>query len=257
MDIQQISDLAAAYLSAGLGESWAGGFLLSVSESGEMPKGRGLTIAADLLEKGDPKTWPNWDLAISALDAASKSSSKDDAETLRSIANRVREGKLISDKQVNLVNRLINFAHVPKKMRDLNEFDFGWLDGVRQKVSMSSQWYWAHRPGTHGRLIKLLSAVEVLQLQNGEGNFQKQLSEESWEFATKHYASLWKEWNDAHSATGELKTHEGVICLVAGGQCMIDGQVCVSVMKDGVATYVQFNQLKAITRAPRRKKTSV
>lgn len=247
MDIHQISDLAAAYISAGLGESWAGGFLLSVAESGELPKGRGLTIASNLLEKGKPETWPNWNLAIDALDAASKCASKDDASTLRSIASHVRDGKILSEKQVKLALWLISSAEVPKNMKDLSDSDLEWLEGIKVKVSMTSVWYWSHRPGTHSRIMRALTEVKD----------QKQIFEESWEFLTKQFENSWKDWNAAQSASGELRKHDGEICLVIGERRMTEGHVYVSVIKSGISTSVNFNSLKSITRAPRSKKTSV
>jgi len=255
MDTQQIASLAAAYSAAGLGDTWAGGFLNSLAESGELPRGRGVSIAEGLLAKGDPETWAHWDLAMEALEAAKRHSNPNSAEILTSIANRVRSGSEISEKQVTLLKGLIESSDKPRQMRALERDEMEWLDAVTRKVTSTSSYYWAQKPGIRNRIERVFKEARVGYYKH-DSEPASEILQESWDFISKQFANHLRDWISAGAAAGELRTHKGELCIVIGERSENFGVVQVSVMKSGVHCHVPFGELKAAVRAPRRKKTA-
>ena len=50
-EIDKVRSLSQAYQAAGLGETWPGGFLASLSAEGKQPRGKGINILRDLDRK--------------------------------------------------------------------------------------------------------------------------------------------------------------------------------------------------------------
>ena len=250
MEMQQIHELAAAYSAAGLEGTWAGGFLVKLSQNEEMPRGRGMAILSDLIAKGPPEGWPHWDLATDALAAAEKTPIRDDAEALRSIAGRVRAGNAITKNQVAYVERLIASAGLQQDLHEVGPDDAEWLRGIADKFRSTNHFYWEHRPGTHSRVSRAIKQFEATLPEGAP----KAMPQESWSFLTEYYSKDWSEWNSCAGSFGELRRHGDEICLVIGPRAMERGQVSVAVMKAGSLTFVRYSDLKAAVRAPRKKK---
>jgi len=253
MDMQKIAELAAAYSAAGLGDTWAGGFLTSLSETGDPPRGRGMTIATDLLAKGFPENWPNWDLASRALEIAEGHPNAEDADALRSIANRVRSGNSISDKQVALLRHLVETADRPRAVRPVTPDETAWFESLVEKVNATNHFYWEHRPGTRNRIERFFKDARVGRYKSEER--AESISQDNWDFISKQFATHLRDWNAAGAIAGELREHGGDLCLVIGERTTKSGVIFVRVMKGETSYNAPFSDLKVAVRAPRRKKS--
>ena len=250
MEIKQIHELAAAYSAAGLTDTWAGGFLMKLSQNEEMPRGRGKAILSDLIEKGPPECWPHWNLAINALEAAKKKTLPDEVSALHSIAGQIRAGKSITENQVAYVKRLIATSDEQRKLHDVTADDAAWIAGIAAKFNATNFFYWDRKPGARSKITRALGHFDA----PAPAGSTKQVPQESWSFLTEYYAKDWSEWNDCLGSFGKLRRHEGSLCLVFGLREMRGGYVHVTVLKDGTPTCVRYRDLKVAERAPRKKK---
>lgn len=247
MDMKQVFDLAAAYSAAGLADTWAGGFLNSISENETLPRGRGLSILDDLLKKGPPESWPNWSLFVEARFCFEKLTGEK-LETLQSIVKNIKNGYAISDKQIALARKIIDTADIPTQYYALSKSDCEWIDGIFESFRFKNHYYWQHRASTYNRLSQIFNKHFNVKSDTLE------IDSENWGFLNSVYKKQMEAWNLANEIAGTLQNHDGKICLVLEDRFIDNLGVFVNVLKDGDVVKVKIDSLKPAVKPPRKKK---
>lgn len=158
-DLDKVRSLSQAYQDAGLGGTWPGGFLASLSAEGKPPRGNGVNILRELLEKGAPETWPSWQSAKGWLVVAETCVRKDEADTLRSFAGQVLQGRALTDRQKAYAERIVAGAQRPINSIQVDDELRQLTTGLFNRKSRMSQYYWGNKPATSNRVDRIINKI--------------------------------------------------------------------------------------------------
>ena len=193
-EVEKVRSLSQAYQAAGLGGTWAGGFLASLAAEGKPPRGNGVNILCDLLTKGEPNTWPSWQKAKDYLIAAESCIRKDEADTLKSFAAQVFQGRELTDRQKAYAERIMAGAQRPINSVAVDDELKALANGLyRRKVNMS-QYYWGNKPATSNRIDRIINKV----------NQQNEVEVEDVEFLKSQFKSVVALWDSIPEKVGSL-----------------------------------------------------
>jgi len=193
-NLSEVATLSQAYKDAGLGSTWSGGFLASIAAEGKQPRGNGINILRDLMTKGAPTTWPSWLKAKDYLAAAENCLRKDEADTLRSFAGQVFQGRDLTDRQKAYAERIMAGAQRPINSVAVDEELRTLANGLyRRKVNMS-QYYWGNKPATSNRIDRVIN--KIIQ--------QNEVENEDVEFLRSQFKAVVALWDSAPEKTGAL-----------------------------------------------------
>lgn len=193
-DLDKVRALSQAYKDAGLGNTWPGGFLNSLATEGKPPRGNGANILRDLLEKGEPNTWPSWAKAKDYLVSAENCLRKDEADTLRSFAAQVFQGRELTDRQKAYAEKIMAGAQRPINSMTVDDDLRALANGIyRRKLNMS-QYYWANKPATSNRIDRAINKVL----------HQNEVEVEDVEFIRSQFKNVVALWDSVPERTGVL-----------------------------------------------------
>jgi len=152
VDWKLITELAAAYDAAGMGETSSGRFLRSLASTQVAPRGRGVGWLNELLAKGPP---PAATLALVSELAALIEHAGAHAHQFESLVKRVRQGHIMLDWERELVEEIrIRAQEAPIV---LSEIEQALLDAAVATVSHGSTFYWQSRPAQVRKIYALHS----------------------------------------------------------------------------------------------------
>jgi hypothetical protein len=265
MDIRSISTLASEYNDAGLGKTWAGAFLKSISESEELPRGRGVSILDEILKKGSPSSWPHWDVYQTCIEYAEKmEETSENAKTLRSIASYFASGKELSEKQVSLVKKIVDSHLKPSVKKNLDEDDKKFIEIVRRVVTTKSHYYWQnYRPGVYSKVSKIFNELNLRNALLGFSEIKidaNEIEQESWDFLTDSFKINYSTWTSSLDLYGKVcKIKEtGELCMVIGNRAPgIDGKVVVDIMVNSSIKKEFVSALSEVKERKKREKKSI
>jgi len=193
-DLDKVRTLSQAYKDAGLGGTWSGGFLASLAAEGKQPRGNGVNILRDLMEKGEPNTWPSWNKAKDYLTVAESCLRKDEADTLRSFAAQIFQGRDLTDRQKAYAERIMAGSQRPITSVAVDDELRTLANGLyRRKVNMS-QYYWGNKPATSNRIDRTIN--KIIQ--------QNEVEVEDVEFLRSQFKAVVALWDSAPEKTGAL-----------------------------------------------------
>jgi hypothetical protein len=158
-EIDKVRTLSQAYQAAGLGGTWPGGFLASLSAEGKPPRGNGVNILRELLAKGAPETWPSWQSAKDWLVVAETCLRKDEADTLRSFAGQVLQGRELTERQKAYAERIVAGAQRPINSVQVDDELRQLASGLFNRKSRMSSYYWGNKPATSNRLDRIANKI--------------------------------------------------------------------------------------------------
>ena len=265
MDIRSISTLASEYNDAGLGKTWAGAFLKSISESEELPRGRGISILDEILKKGTPSSWPQWDVYQTCIEYAEKmEETSENAKTLRSIASYFASGRTLSEKQISLVKKIADSHLNPLVKKNLDEDDKKFIEIVRRVVLTKSHYYWQnYRPGVYSKVSKIFNELNLQYALVGFNEIKidaNQIEQESWDFLISSFKVNYSTWTSSLDLYGKIcKIKEtGELCMVIGNRAPgLDGKVVVDVMVNSSVKNVFVSSLSEVKERKKREKKNV
>ena len=193
-EVEKVRSLSQAYQDAGLGGTWPGGFLASLAAEGKPPRGNGVNILRDLLVKGAPETWPSWQSAKEWVKVAETCLRKDEADTLRSFAGQVLQGRELTDRQKAYAERIMAGAQRPINSVAVDDELRALANGLyRRKVNMS-QYYWGNKPATSSRIDRVIN--KVIQ--------QNEVEVEDVEFLKSQFKGVVALWDSIPEKVGSL-----------------------------------------------------
>jgi len=261
-DLDKVRSLSQAYQAAGLGGTWPGGFLASLSAEGKQPRGNGVNILRDLLAKGAPETWPSWQKAKDWLAVAETCVRKDEADTLRSFAGQVLQGRDLTERQKAYAERIVAGAQRPINSIQVDDELRQLTAGLFNRKSRMSQYYWGNKPATSNRIDRIAnkilyqSEVEVEDVDFLKSQFRAVVA--LWESIPEKVGSLCqvRPWHIPGRAWKNGDDNTPIDILIIGNRTFSGyGMVMVDVLLEG--TVVTSDAEKLIfpkVRKPRKKK---
>jgi|688.fasta_scaffold113301_4 hypothetical protein len=193
-DLDKVRTLSQAYKDAGLGGTWSGGFLASLAAEGKQPRGNGVNILRDLMEKGEPNTWPSWNKAKDYLTVAESCLRKDEADTLRSFAAQIFQGRDLTDRQKAYAERIMAGSQRPITSVTVDDELRTLTNGLCRRKSRMSPFYWGNKPATSNRIDRVISKILT----------QTTVEVEDVEFLKSQFKSVVALWNSIPEKIGTL-----------------------------------------------------
>lgn len=155
-DVSGVSAMSDRYIAAGLDDTWAGQFLSSVVKEGKAPRGRGIALLQDLLNREvqpeDIKKTYDWIIGLCIAGGTSN-------EYLTRQAMNVRKGYTLTDYNFNQIKSIeargmscVGRVATPEEARLAHNLNL--------IASHRSKFFWSHRPVTYGRLISLFKLIK-------------------------------------------------------------------------------------------------
>jgi hypothetical protein len=249
-DLDKVRSLSQAYQAAGLGGTWPGGFLASLSTEGKPPRGNGVNILRDLLAKGEPETWPSWQSAKEWVKVAETCLRKDEADTLRSFAGQVLQGRELTERQKAYAERIVAGAQRPINSVPVDDELRQLASGLFNRKSHMSSYYWGNKPATSSRIDRIANKILC----------QNEVEVEEVEFLKSQFKAVVALWNSIPEKVGSLsqiypwhipgRTHKNgddtnpIDTLVLGSRSFSSyGMVMVEVLVQGTVTVVNAEKL--------------
>ncbi len=266
MDIHSISNLAAQYSRAGLDKTWAGTFLLSLAASKEIPRGRGIDKLEEIIKKGDPQTWPDWGLRAQCVEFMKKISEarNEDIGILKNIVEYVDCGRKLSDRQIFLVNKIINSTNEAPEMKDLSNDDKIFIEVVRRRVKGSSSHYWNHRAGVFSSLKKAFQSVGIANplfySEDIPSISVDKIDKKHWDVFTSSYSAAYEAWctvPDLYGKICKIKTQNDELCIVLSDRSVNqEGKILVNVLHGGIPKFVRLMDIKEVKQKQPKKQST-
>jgi hypothetical protein len=220
-----VIELADGYRALGLEKSSAGRFICSIAQSGEAPRGRGISWLEEIVKQGLPCSLEQRDFLFTAAEAWPTLG-------LRRVADSLQSTGTLEDWQRGLIDKACE--ELATGPLELNEPLRQLLLGLQDVYIARGNSYWAGRPAIARRLEIIFKELKK--------ESDRKLLNADYHFLTGAFGPAWREMSKPTFQPGDLCFNmQGEPLMIVSGPTLGHGSPTY-VVSDGTQTSPQFSK---------------
>ena len=167
-DINTVSAMSDRYKNAGLGDTWGGKFLASVTKEAKEPRGNGVSILNQLLSGTSPETLKEQSEWIDSVNKLTGNTN----EFLTRLSACVKRGYALEAWNIKKVEEIEARFTPAGRIATPDEMDL--MNQIKRYISCQSSCYWSKRASMHKRITNIIYlAISGCSITDADIDFVK------------------------------------------------------------------------------------